>query len=204
MFAGAAGRFPAIRGLLWFDKFESGPGGHSDWPVETSATASTAFAAGINSPASPPTASQPSDVTDPGALIDGPDGGGGALGRAGTPARPRRMRHSCAARPRRRRHRTRASCPRTDRKLPQRRPLQSARREREISDGVDKAAAAPTAMTETSVDGASAVRRVNSTTTAGTAGRSPGKGRRAPSSLPECRAGACRTARRRQPRRPLR
>jgi hypothetical protein len=49
MFAALPARFPAIRGLLWFDKYESGPGGHTDWPVETSATASTAFAAGINS-----------------------------------------------------------------------------------------------------------------------------------------------------------
>jgi hypothetical protein len=41
--------FPKIRGLLWFDKIESGPGGHSDWPIESSTAASTAFAAGIQS-----------------------------------------------------------------------------------------------------------------------------------------------------------
>lgn len=39
--------FPKIRGVLWFDKVESGPGGHTDWPIESSTTASQAFAAGI-------------------------------------------------------------------------------------------------------------------------------------------------------------
>jgi hypothetical protein len=42
--------FPRIRGLLWFDKVESGPGGHSDWPIESSSESLAAFASGINSP----------------------------------------------------------------------------------------------------------------------------------------------------------
>jgi hypothetical protein len=39
--------FPKIRGVLWFNKVEAGPGGHTDWPIESSATATAAFAAGI-------------------------------------------------------------------------------------------------------------------------------------------------------------
>jgi glycosyl hydrolase family 26 len=50
MFAALPTRFPDIRGLLWFDKFESGPGGHNDWPIETSASSSAAFASGIGTP----------------------------------------------------------------------------------------------------------------------------------------------------------
>lgn len=42
--------FPKVRGLQWFDKSEAGPGGHSDWPIESSTAATTAFAAGIQSP----------------------------------------------------------------------------------------------------------------------------------------------------------
>jgi hypothetical protein len=41
--------FPSVRGLLWFDKQEAGPGGHSDWPVESSNAASSAFAAALQS-----------------------------------------------------------------------------------------------------------------------------------------------------------
>ena len=41
--------FPKIRGLLWFDKLESGPGGHTDWPIESSSDSVAAFAAGVNS-----------------------------------------------------------------------------------------------------------------------------------------------------------
>jgi beta-mannanase len=41
--------FPKIRGLLWFNKFEAGPGGQSDWPIESSTSASDAFAAGVRS-----------------------------------------------------------------------------------------------------------------------------------------------------------
>jgi hypothetical protein len=39
--------YPKIRGLLWFDTFDDG----MDWPIETSASATSAFAAGIESPA---------------------------------------------------------------------------------------------------------------------------------------------------------
>lgn len=39
--------FPKVRGVLWFDKVESGPGGHTDWPIESSTTASQAFATAI-------------------------------------------------------------------------------------------------------------------------------------------------------------
>jgi mannan endo-1,4-beta-mannosidase len=38
--------YPQIRGLLWFEKFDDG----MDWPLETSASATSAFAAGIQSP----------------------------------------------------------------------------------------------------------------------------------------------------------
>ena len=34
-----------IRGLLWFDKYDDG----MDWPIETSGSATSAFAAGIAS-----------------------------------------------------------------------------------------------------------------------------------------------------------
>ena len=40
-------RYPEIRGLLWFDTFDDG----MDWPIETSASATSAFAAGIKTPA---------------------------------------------------------------------------------------------------------------------------------------------------------
>jgi Glycosyl hydrolase family 26 len=42
--------FPKIRGLLWFDKVEDGPGDHTDWPIESSIAASSAFASGIQDP----------------------------------------------------------------------------------------------------------------------------------------------------------
>jgi hypothetical protein len=38
--------YPQIRGLLWFEKFDDG----MDWPIETSTSATSAFAAGIQSP----------------------------------------------------------------------------------------------------------------------------------------------------------
>lgn len=44
------GQFPLIRALLWFDSTTSGPGDHTDWPVESSPAATTAFAAGISNP----------------------------------------------------------------------------------------------------------------------------------------------------------
>jgi Glycosyl hydrolase family 26 len=39
--------YPKVRGLLWFEKFDDG----MDWPIETSASATSAFAAGIQNPA---------------------------------------------------------------------------------------------------------------------------------------------------------
>jgi beta-mannanase len=39
--------YPKIRGLLWFDTFDDG----MDWPIESSASATSAFAAGIENPA---------------------------------------------------------------------------------------------------------------------------------------------------------
>ncbi len=46
MFASLETSFPAIRGLLWFNKFDDG----MDWPIETSSSATAAFKAGIASP----------------------------------------------------------------------------------------------------------------------------------------------------------
>jgi hypothetical protein len=39
--------YPKIHGVLWFDKFDDG----MDWPIETSASATAAFAEGIQNPA---------------------------------------------------------------------------------------------------------------------------------------------------------
>jgi hypothetical protein len=39
--------YPKIRGLLWFEKFDDG----MDWPIETSASATAAFAEGMKNPA---------------------------------------------------------------------------------------------------------------------------------------------------------
>ncbi len=39
--------YPKIRGVLWFDKFDDG----MDWPIETSSSATAAFAEGIANPA---------------------------------------------------------------------------------------------------------------------------------------------------------
>jgi hypothetical protein len=52
MFQSLDTTFPKIRGLLWFDKFDSG----MDWPIETSPSATAAFAAGIASPKYAPNA----------------------------------------------------------------------------------------------------------------------------------------------------
>ena len=41
--------FPKIRGLVWYDESVSGPGGHSDWPIESSSRPEAAFASGIKS-----------------------------------------------------------------------------------------------------------------------------------------------------------
>jgi len=43
MFGALPVRYPKVRGLVWFDKFENG----MDWPIETSPGAIEAFAAGI-------------------------------------------------------------------------------------------------------------------------------------------------------------
>jgi mannan endo-1,4-beta-mannosidase len=40
-------QYPKIRGVLWFDKYDSG----MDWPIETSTSATAAFAEGIKNPA---------------------------------------------------------------------------------------------------------------------------------------------------------
>ncbi len=47
MFSALPTRFPNVRGLLWFDKYESGLSNYSDWPVESSPSSSAAFVAGI-------------------------------------------------------------------------------------------------------------------------------------------------------------
>jgi hypothetical protein len=39
--------YPQVRGLLWFEKFDDG----MDWPIETSASATSAFAEGMRDPA---------------------------------------------------------------------------------------------------------------------------------------------------------
>ena len=39
--------YPKIRGLLWFEKYDDG----MDWPLATSSSAGSAFAAGIANPA---------------------------------------------------------------------------------------------------------------------------------------------------------
>jgi len=51
MFTSLASSYPKVHGLLWFDKINEGPG---DWPIESSTTATTAFANGIqNGPFAP-------------------------------------------------------------------------------------------------------------------------------------------------------
>lgn len=39
--------YPRVHGFVWFDMWMSGPGGHTDWPVESSAASETAFTQGI-------------------------------------------------------------------------------------------------------------------------------------------------------------
>jgi hypothetical protein len=46
MFAALPTAYPQVRGLLWFDYYDQG----NDWPLETSAAATAAFAAGISDP----------------------------------------------------------------------------------------------------------------------------------------------------------
>jgi beta-mannanase len=47
MLARIPSNYPKIRGLLWFEQFDDG----MDWPLETSASATSAFATGIQNPA---------------------------------------------------------------------------------------------------------------------------------------------------------
>jgi mannan endo-1,4-beta-mannosidase len=47
MLAELPSKFPKIRGLLWFDRLDAGPGGHTDWPIESSPGSTAAFASGI-------------------------------------------------------------------------------------------------------------------------------------------------------------
>jgi hypothetical protein len=47
MLAKIPASYPKIRGLLWFEKFDDG----MDWPIETSAAATSAFAEGMKDPA---------------------------------------------------------------------------------------------------------------------------------------------------------
>ncbi|HEX4305502.1 MAG TPA: glycosyl hydrolase [Solirubrobacterales bacterium] len=46
MFADLPSAYPKVRGLLWFDYYDQG----NDWPIETSPSATEAFAAGIGDP----------------------------------------------------------------------------------------------------------------------------------------------------------
>ena len=41
--------FRGIHGLLWYDDWTVGPGGHTDWPIETSASSEQAFRRGLSS-----------------------------------------------------------------------------------------------------------------------------------------------------------
>ncbi len=50
LLSGLPTEFPQIHGLLWYDISSSGPGGHTDWPIESSSGSEAAFSAGIQSP----------------------------------------------------------------------------------------------------------------------------------------------------------
>ncbi|MGC9220966.1 MAG: glycoside hydrolase family 26 protein [Solirubrobacteraceae bacterium] len=47
----ASGAFSDVRGLMWYDESTPGYSGLSDWPIESSTSATAAFAAGISNPA---------------------------------------------------------------------------------------------------------------------------------------------------------
>jgi len=47
MFGDLATRFAQVRGVQWFDQYESTDGGPADWPIETSTADEAAFANGI-------------------------------------------------------------------------------------------------------------------------------------------------------------
>jgi hypothetical protein len=51
MFASLPRRFPAVRGVVWFDKVERGPGKKTDWALESSKAAERAFGRGLTRPA---------------------------------------------------------------------------------------------------------------------------------------------------------
>jgi hypothetical protein len=50
MFSDLPVSFRKIYGLLWFDVNTSGPGGFTDWPIESSSSSEAAFANGISGP----------------------------------------------------------------------------------------------------------------------------------------------------------
>jgi hypothetical protein len=49
MFSDLPTDFPDIHGLLWYDVTSPGPGGYSDWPIESSSSSIAAFTSGISS-----------------------------------------------------------------------------------------------------------------------------------------------------------
>jgi len=51
MFRSLPRRFPKVHGLVWFDYIEPGPGGKTDWMLDSSQAATAAFASGIADPA---------------------------------------------------------------------------------------------------------------------------------------------------------
>jgi len=50
MFASLPVQFPLVRGLIWFDSTVTGPGGRTDWPLDSSSSAYDAFARGVAPP----------------------------------------------------------------------------------------------------------------------------------------------------------
>jgi mannan endo-1,4-beta-mannosidase len=50
MFETVPSLFPKIRALIWYEGNDPGPGGHDDWRIESSRTATDAFRSGIQSP----------------------------------------------------------------------------------------------------------------------------------------------------------
>jgi hypothetical protein len=47
MFSALPAHFPDVHGFLWYDVSTSGPGGHTDWPIESSSSSIAAFANGV-------------------------------------------------------------------------------------------------------------------------------------------------------------
>jgi len=50
MFSSLPRRFPKVHGLIWFDYVEPGPGGKTDWILDSSQSATRAFAKGVADP----------------------------------------------------------------------------------------------------------------------------------------------------------